>query len=176
MHPEGRHFHIVDVDLDDLLGILIPGRDRDAVATRSQLLCPAARHEGILNRERVARHQCTAEGWDRDTGSLPPRHETPKDCNPDIMEDARAQSPAECLASTSMSRLRSAPPGRRAKPKPKEVPHANRSNVEQESFPTGLRPTVWAQQAEPACPKDHSTQTDQCYCEAYGDVWSRSAP
>lgn len=88
MHPERRHLHAVDVDLNDLLGVLIPGRDRDVVATRSQLLCPAARHEGILNRERMARHQCTAEGWDRNTGSLPPRHETPKDCNPDIMEDA----------------------------------------------------------------------------------------
>jgi len=45
----------------------------------------------------VARHQCTAEGWDRNTGSLPSQHETPKDCNPDTMEDASSSIPSRML-------------------------------------------------------------------------------
>ncbi len=78
MHPEHRCFCTGNVDLDDLLGIFVSGRYDNAVATREDLLRPAARNEGIFDRERMARHQSTAAGRHCGTGFPRQRQEGPK--------------------------------------------------------------------------------------------------
>ena len=49
MHPERRRLGSWDIDLDDFLGVLVPGRYRDAVATREDLFRPPARKQGIFD-------------------------------------------------------------------------------------------------------------------------------
>ncbi len=77
MHPEHRHPRARDTYFDDFLGVLVSRRDDDAVATREDLLCPAARKEGILNRERAARHQRLRARQDRGTNPRWRRYDGP---------------------------------------------------------------------------------------------------